>query len=609
MDHVETLPRTSALLGRFLDAARRHPDREAVTGPGGTLTYAQLDERTDRLAGLLAGAGAGPERAVGVFLPRTIDLVVAVLGILKAGAVYVPFDPEQPVERLAGIAEDAGVVTVLTHAALAGKLPAGTEAGAIPLDRLDWDGLPRVAPVETGPDDLAYVIFTSGSTGRPKGVAVSVTALAHFLEGMERGGFFREPGERVGWNASAAFDASVQEWVRVFRGDTVAVIDDDTRRDGEAFARFVADHRIDVVDMTPSHAQVLLEELEPVARTERPGLRLLIAGEAVPPSLWDRLAALTAEGVLSAANLYGPTEATVNALGTHVTAPGEPHIGVPLAGTAIRIVDAWLRPVPAGTAGELCLAGPGLARGYVGRPGLTATQFVPDPVGPPGSRMYRTGDRVVERADGTVRYLGRTDSQVKIRGHRIELGGVEAVLTDHPEVARAVVVSHTGEDGINRLEALLELREGGTVSAVRDRAERLLPIWMRPTGYTVVPAFPVTTSGKVDRLALAALVGSTAVAAAEPVVEPVVEPVREAAESVAEVVASVWTEVLGAEGIADDADFFDLGGHSLSAMQVATRLRARLDVKVPTSLLFRLRSFGEFAAAVAERRAEAAAGR
>ncbi|MBO1416431.1 non-ribosomal peptide synthetase [Streptomyces sp. FH025] len=608
MDRVETLPRTSPLLGRFLDAVRSHPDREAVVGSDATLSYAELDARTDRLAGLLAGAGAGPDRTVGVFLPRTSDLIVAVLGILKAGAVYVPFDPEQPAERLAGIASDAGVLTVLTHSSVSDRLPEDVRGGAVHLDGLDWDALDRVAPVETSPDDLAYIIFTSGSTGRPKGIGVSVSALTDFLEGMEHGGFFREPGERVGWNASAAFDASVQEWVRVFRGDTVAVIDDDTRRDGEAFARFVEEHRLDVVDMTPSHAQVLLEELEPVAR-RRPGLRLLIAGEAVPPSLWNRLAELTAEGVLSAANLYGPTEATVNALGTHITEAGEPHIGGPLAGVGIRIVDAWLRPVPAGTAGELCLAGPGLARGYVGRPGLTAAHFVPDPSGPVGSRMYRTGDRVVERADGTVRYLGRTDSQVKIRGHRIELGGVEAVLTDHALVARAVVVSHTGDDGVNRLEALLELREGGTVDAVRDHAERLLPIWMRPTGYTVVPAFPVTTSGKVDRLALAALVGSTAVPAAEPV-EPVEGPTAApAAEgSVTEVVAEVWTEVLGVQPPAADADFFDLGGHSLSAMQVATRLRSRLDVKVPTSLLFRIREFGAFADAVAERKAQAAAG-
>ncbi|MER5435277.1 non-ribosomal peptide synthetase [Streptomyces sp. NPDC002588] len=590
-------------MARFLEAARATPERDAVIGPDVRLTFAELDERTDRLAGLLARYGAGPERSVGVFLPRSADLVVAILAVLKAGAVYVPFDPEQPAERLAHIAEDAGVVTTITHADLVGKVPQGIRDKAIVLDRLDWDDLPPAQPLATHPDNLAYIVFTSGSTGRPKGVQVSLRALASFLEGMEAGGFFRAPGERVGWNASVAFDASVQEWVRVFRGDTVAILDDDTRRDAEAFARFVADHELDVVDMTPSHAQVLLEELEPVARGERPGLKLLIAGEAVPPALWDALGALVSEGVLEAANLYGPTEATVNALGTPIVRGRTPHIGAPLKNVDIRIVDARLDLVPDGTPGELCLAGPGLARGYAGRPGLTASSFVPDPYGPDGSRMYRTGDRVSRAEDGTVIYLGRTDSQVKIRGHRVELGGIEAVLHDHPGVRRACVVCHTGDDGAPRLEALVELVAGTDLASVQAHAERLLPLWMCPAGYSALEKLPVTVGGKVDRVALTRLAGSTSRAQPSPSPEPEA-PADASGVSLPETVNAVWSEVLGVTSIAESDDFFDLGGHSLSAMQVATRLRTRLGIKVPTSLLFRHRTFDAFAAALADRRAE-----
>jgi acyl-coenzyme A synthetase/AMP-(fatty) acid ligase/acyl carrier protein len=382
----------------------------------------------------------------------------------------------------------------------------------------------------------------------------------------------------------------------------VAILDDDTRRDAEAFARFVAEHELDVVDMTPSHAQVLVEELEPVARRERPGLKLLIAGEAVPPALWDTLGALVAEGVLEAANLYGPTEATVNALGTPIVRGRTPHIGEPLANVDIRIVDARLDLVPDGTPGELCLAGPGLARGYAGRPGLTASRFVPDPYGPAGARMYRTGDRVSRAEDGTVIYLGRTDSQVKIRGHRVELGGIESVLLEHPGVRRACVVCHTGDDGAPRLEAFTELADGTDPASVRAHAERLLPVWMCPAGYTVLEQLPVTVGGKADRVALTRLASNSARPAPKPAAAAA--PADTSEVNVPEAVTAVWSEILGVQAIAESDDFFDLGGHSLSAMQVATRLRTRLGIKVPTSLLFRHRTFDAFTAALSDRRAE-----
>ncbi|MFV2083637.1 non-ribosomal peptide synthetase [Micromonospora sp. LOL_021] len=582
-------------IAAFQEVAAAHPDRDAVIATDGRLSYAQLDDRSDRLAGILTGRGAGPERAVGVLLPRSVDLLVAILGILKAGAVYVPFDPEQPAQRLARIARDADLVTTITHADLIGSVPDTGVGDAVVLDRIDWDAHPRTAPVPLHPDNLAYVIFTSGSTGRPKGVEISHRALVSFLNGMEQGGFFGPPGARLAWNASVAFDASVQEWVRVLRGDTVGVLTDDMRRDAEEFAEFMVEHRLTEADMTPSHAQMLIEELATIAAKDQ-FLRLFIAGEAVPPPLWAALEQLISDGVLTAMNLYGPTEAAVNVAGTPIV-PGEaPHIGRPLAGVQARIVDATLSPVPDGTPGELCVAGPYLARGYSGRPGLTAAKFVPDPLGDDGARMYRTGDRVVRQADGTLRYIGRTDDQIKIRGHRVELGEIEAVIADHPGVARAVVLYHPEVDS-GQLSAVVRLRPDADLAAVREHAASQLPSWMRPGNYTVVDTIPLTVGGKADRGALINRLTSGSDGSGPDNDEEPPMPV-----DAAETVRTVWCEILKIDTISDTDDFFDIGGHSLSAMQVASRLRTELGgVKVPTQLLFRNPTFAGFTEAVNDR--------
>lgn len=530
-----------------------------------------------------------------MLLPRSVDLLVAILGILKAGAVYVPFDPEQPAQRLSRIARDAGLITTITHADLIGSVPDDDAGQPVVLDRISWDDHPRADPVPLHPDNLAYVIFTSGSTGRPKGVEISHRALVSFLNGMEQGGFFGPPGARLAWNASVAFDASVQEWVRVFRGDTVAVLTDDMRRDAEAFAEFMVEHQLSEADMTPSHAQMLIDDLAQVA-TGGQFLRLFIAGEAVPAPLWATLERLISDGVLTAMNLYGPTEAAVNVAGTPIVPGEQPHIGRPLAGVEARIVDATLTPVPDGTPGELCVAGPYLARGYSGRSGLTAAKFVPDPESDLGARMYRTGDRVVRQPDGTIRYLGRTDDQIKIRGHRVELGEIEAVIADHPGVARAVVLYRPDVDG-GQLSAVLRLHPGADLDAVREHAASQLPSWMRPSGYTAVDTIPLTVGGKADRGALINRLSSGSDATAPDNEEEI--PMRADA---AETVRTVWCEVLKIDTIQDSDDFFDIGGHSLSAMQVASRLRAELGgIKVPTQLLFRNPTLAAFTAAVNDR--------
>ncbi|MFY1636702.1 non-ribosomal peptide synthetase [Solwaraspora sp. WMMB335] len=580
----------------FREVVAAHPGREAVIAVDGRLTYAELDDRSDRLAGMLTAYGAGPELKVGVLLPRSVDLIVAVLGILKAGAAYVPFDPEQPAQRLARIARDADLVTTITHADLIGSVPsagAGTD-GPVVLDRIAWDEHPRTDPAPLHPDNLAYVIFTSGSTGRPKGVEVSHRALISFLNGMEQGGFFGPPGARLAWNASVAFDASVQEWVRVFRGDTVGVLTDDMRRDSEAFAEFMVEHGLTEADMTPSHAQVLIEDLATIARQGQ-FLRLLIAGEAIPAPLWATIQQLISDGVVEATNCYGPTEAAVNVTGTVIRPGDTPHIGWPLAGVEARIVDAMLSPVPDGTPGELCIAGPYLARGYSGRPGLTAAKFVPDPGSTAGTRMYRTGDRVLRRPDGSIQYLGRTDDQIKIRGHRVELGEIEAVIADHPGVARAVVLHQPEADG-GQLYAVVRLHPQADLAAIREHAASQLPAWMQPGSYTVVDTIPLTVGGKADRGALISRLTSTS-----DMTTPQEQETPMPADAT-ETVRAVWCEILKTDAIAESDHFFQIGGHSLTAMQVASRLRAELGgVKVPTQLLFKHPAFADFVEAVNER--------
>ncbi|HEX5996580.1 MAG TPA: non-ribosomal peptide synthetase [Jiangellales bacterium] len=583
----EPVPLGRTLVTEFVTAACSVPDRIAVLDNQRSLTFGELDDRTDRLAGLLIAHGAGPERLVGLCLRRSVDLLVAIFGILKAGAAYVPLDPEQPAERLAMIASDARISALVTESDL-GKLVAVPDGcPTIELDQIDWAARPRAVPCAVDPDNLAYTIFTSGSTGRPKGVQVAHRSVVNLLDGLEKIGAYGPVGARVGWNATIAFDASVQQWTRVCRGDTVAVLDEESRRDSEAFARFVAEHAVTDVDMTPSHAQVLLPDLEPVIRARGERLRLLIAGEAIPSALWTKLRELIVEGVLEAFNLYGPTEATVDALGTPVVGDA-PHIGGPLANVGIRVVDERLNSVPDGTPGELCLTGIGLARGYLNQPGLTAARFVPDPDAADGSRMYRTGDRVLREPDGTVRFLGRVDNQVKIRGYRVELGEIESVLAAHPGVSQAVVVYQDGN-----LHAFLTPADVD-VNAVRARAEQALPTWMQPGGYQALDRLPRTTGGKIDRAALTQLVQGSATPGGVP-------PAVSSGGSMADLVREVWSEVLDVASIADTDDFFSIGGHSLSAMQVAVRLRDRLGTRVPTRMLFQHRTAGALAAALQER--------
>jgi amino acid adenylation domain-containing protein len=563
--------------------ARRTPDAVAVSFGGSALTYGEMETWSNRLAHRLRRLGVGPEARVGVCMERTPELLVAMLAVLKAGGAYVPLDPAHPAERLRWVLEDAGVRVLLARERLAGALPAeGITVVSVDADAeraaiaAESDALPGSG---VGPENLAYVIYTSGSTGRPKGVQVehrSVAALLHWIGRRVTD----EEAASVLASTSATFDVSVAEvFGTLCRGGKLVLV-------GNALdlAAVPAGEEVRLGYMVPGAAAELLRmgALPASLRT------LNLAGEALPAPLARDLHVAGVRPV----NLYGPTEGTVYVTVAEV-APGAERvtIGRPVPNTRAYVVDARTAPVPVGVAGELCFGGAQVARGYLGRPALTAEKFVPDPFSTvPGARLYRTGDRVRWTAEGEIDYLGRMDFQVKVRGFRIELGEVEAVLREQPGVADAVVVAREDAQGERRLVAYLTSDgEAPDAAALRGALAARLPGYMVPSAFVALGAFPLTASGKLDRRALPAPEGAGAGAG-------YVAPRTEAERTVAE----IWAEVLGVERVGVDDDFFALGGHSLRATRVVSQVRRALGAEVPVRTLFEAPTLGAFVAAVAQ---------
>ncbi|WP_046776525.1 non-ribosomal peptide synthetase [Streptomyces yangpuensis] len=580
---MTTITVAADLLSRLAAVVAAQPGRVAVHAVDGSLDFAALDRRTAGLARALRAAGVRRGDRVGVHLARTADLPVALLAAWRAGAAYVPLDPAYPAERIAFMAADARLAAVVSADAEP-PVPAG-----VPVLRPDAQGTEGPAePFTPHPLDSAYVIYTSGSTGRPKGVEVPHGAVAGLAAALELSGAYRpEPGV-VAWNASVSFDASVQQWIRICRGDTLVVIDDTQRAEPTRLVRLLAEHAVTDLDLTPSHWQLLREPLAGAgAGTRVP--RLFMGGEPVPARTWRELA----DARIDALNLYGPTECTVDAITTPVTGPG-PHLGEPLPGVRAYLLDGRLMPVTtAGAVGELYLAGPGLAHGYPGHPGLTAGRFTADPFATePGARMYRTGDQARRSAEGLLEYVGRVDRQVKLRGFRVEIGEVEHALGALAGVTAAAVTLHEAAPGDHRLAGYVT---GAAVRPADLPAElrRTLPAHMVPSTVTVLDALPLTPNGKVDHSALPA-----PAAAATDTAE------RTAPGGVDEQVAEVWRTVLGVPDVEQSDDFLSLGGHSLAALRVVHLLRRKLDVELQLRDLLDAADLAGFTAAV--RRAAAA---
>ncbi len=560
--------RPACLHDLFAEQAARTPDAPAVVHGETSLTYAELDARAGALAGELRARGVGPEVPVGVSLERGIDLVVALLGVLRAGGVYVPLDPAYPAERLEYMLADSGARVVLTLDRLAERVPefGGT---VVLLDTPHPRPLPHKGGGEhyVSPDNLAYVVYTSGSTGRPKGVAVTHGAASNLLsQAVET--FGAHPGSRVLQTASLSFDASLLEvFLALFSGAALHVADRETVLSGTALGALLREREIDVWVSTPPLLESLPDADLPALRTVSTG------GERCSGELAARWSA--GRRLL---NMYGPTETTIYATG-HLCAEGAaeaPPIGRPVAGARAYVLDRRGEPVPVGMPGELCVGGAGLARGYLGEPARTAERFVPDGVsGEAGARLYRTGDRVRWLASGELEFLGRVDEQVKLRGLRIEPGEIEAALLEHPGVRAAAVVVREDAPGRRMLVGYVVAANGAlSVAEVRDRARRRLPEYMVPGAVVVLEALPLTPAGKLDRRALPAPSGAGDEAYAAP---------RTPTE---EVVAGIFAEVLGAGRVGAHDNFFELGGHSLLATRVVARVAPALGVELPLRVLF-----------------------
>ncbi len=466
---AEPLPARS-----FAAQAARTPDALAVAAGAERLTFRELAERAGALARRLRRLGVAPESRVALYLDRSVEAVVALLAVLEAGAAYVPIDPGQTGERLAWILADSGASVVLTRTAMAAALPA-TSARLVRVDAAEEAPGAAAAAAPTlaaaDPRSCAYVIYTSGSTGTPKGALIesrSVACLAATLAAAVYADFAAGPALRVAVNAPLAFDASVKQVIQLLRGHSLWIVPEAVRGDGEALLAWLRENRIDVADCTPSHLRLLLDA--GLADGHSPFPRVfLVGGEAIRPDLWAELAA---DGARRYYNVYGPTECTVDATACRVEPGTAPTIGRGLPGVAVHVLDERLRPVPLGVAGELCLGGPQLSRGYLGRPGLTAEKFVPNPfTAAPGEWLYRTGDRVRFLPDGRLEFLGRLDRQVKVRGVRIEPGEIEAALRESPQVRDALVVLREDHPGDQRLVAYVLPRRRGTAPAGRPRYE------------------------------------------------------------------------------------------------------------------------------------------
>ncbi|MFE4958083.1 amino acid adenylation domain-containing protein, partial [Streptomyces sp. NPDC056653] len=560
----------------FEAQAARSPDAVAVVFEDQELSYAELNTRANRIAHLLRAKGVGPEDLVGICLERDIELMPALLGVLKSGAAYLPLDPANPADRLAYIVKDANAPVVLTTAAQAGVLDGRYEGDVVALDTEAalLAAQPGTDPGVAGsPQNLIYTIYTSGSTGRPKGVALTHENVVRLLaRGQEHYAF---TGTDV-WPLfhSYAFDVSVWEmWGALLHGGRLVVVPFAVTRSPEEFLDLLVDQGVTVLNQTPSAFRALTgaaRDGDP--RIDRLALRAVVfAGEKLEVSELGPWAERIGLDRTALVNMYGITETTVHTTYRRLTdadldpQSGNP-IGRPLADLTIHLLDAHGELVPTGVPGEIHVGGPGVARGYLNRPELTAERFVPDPYGPAGARLYKSGDLARRLTDGQLEFLGRADDQVKIRGFRIELGEIENALAAHEAVRDAVVLVREDTPGDVRLVAYVTADDAGAPAPAELRAllAAALPEYMVPAAFVVLDRLPLTTNGKLDKRALPApgqdAVGATAYVAPRTVVE--------------ERIAEVWQDVLGLDRVSVEDGFFELGGHSIRAVTLVGRLRA-----------------------------------
>jgi amino acid adenylation domain-containing protein len=554
--------------------ARATPDAVAVVEDGTQLTYRELDDRASELASLLRSVGVAKETLVALCMQRSAAFAIGALGILKAGAAYLPLDPADPTNRLTMLLEDSQCHFVVTQSSVAESLPAGNWEKIV-LDKngaLPCPGLAEMPDVKSS--DLAYVIFTSGSTGRPKGVQITHANLLNLVRWHIRT-FRVTAADKTTMQASPGFDAAVWElWPYLAAGATIHIIDDAIRTTPELLRNWMVETGITVSFLPTALAEAMIALPWP----PNTSLRFLLTGADVlhrypPPHI-----------PFAVVNNYGPTECTVVATSGIVPPDAKPErlptIGRPIDGVRIYIVDEQMKPVPEGMPGEILIGGAGAGRGYINLPELTAQRFLPDPfVTTEPSRMYRTGDLARLLPDGQITFLGRTDDQVKIRGYRIEPGEISAVLNRHPGVETTCVTVRAEESGEPRLIAYIVMKPGADLRAreLRNSLAEHLPDYMVPSTFIKIARLPLTTHGKVDRAALPTPTAENVLA------DDRLDPPQSEVEHW---LAALLTKLLGVERIGRDDNFFRLGGHSLMGAQLIAKIQERFGVELSLRSLF-----------------------
>lgn len=582
----------------FTKQVQRRPDAAAVVYEDQELTYGELNSKANQLARHLQQLGVGPGVAVGQCMERSLEMVVGLLGILKAGGVYVPLDPSYPRERLKFMLADAGIALLLTQHSLLEQLPE-TDGRIICLDR-DWQAVQAhtadCIDNAAAPEDTAYMIYTSGSTGKPKGVMIPHSAISNYCQGVTVAWSFTS-ADRYLQSARSSFDVSLAQTLLPLTCGATIVLSPENVLEPVRLSNILRHYKITTSGVTPAHWQQWLDTMVLDGNeAELPDLRLIIVGGDVMPlsgvRKWNRLNISRAVKLL---NAYGPTETTITTTSFHVPNPHDlvvVPIGRPLPGRSLYILDAQGAPVPVGVVGELHIGGDCLAQGYLNRPELTAEKFVRNPFsGDPGARLYRTGDLARYLPDGNIDFLGRIDFQVKIRGFRIELGEIEAGLSQHPGVKETVVVAVEHEPGEKRLVAYIvpNQHQPPSTSELHQFLKAMLPEYMVPSAFVTLDTLPLSPNGKVDRRALP-LPDHTRPELSNAFVAP--------RTPVEETLASIWQEVLGLDQIGVNDNFFELGGHSLTATQVVSRVCDAFQIELPLRRVFDMPALVDLADAI-----------
>ncbi|MCD5970203.1 non-ribosomal peptide synthetase [Pseudomonas quasicaspiana] len=576
---AQDFPVSDSVLSLIDAQTLQAPDATALVFAGQQLSYKQLDRRANHLAARLIAEGVGAESRVGLVAERSLDTLVALLAIWKAGAAYVPFDPELPPRRLTDMIADSGVTLLLSPEQT--SLPVSENLNVLALEQVARGESDQAPQVTVDPQQLAYVIYTSGSTGKSKGVAVSHGALLNYVQGIVQTLPIEQARSMAIVSTLAADLGHTVLFAALCSGRELHVIEADVALDPQRFGDYLSQHAIDVLKIVPSHLEALLSGDSP--QRVLPQSCLVLGGEASSPALIEKVQTL---GNCRIVNHYGPTETTVGVLTQAIEDSHSIALGRPLPNVQAYVLDGALQLKPLGSDGELYIGGAQLARGYLGQAAMTAERFVPDPFGAPGARLYRTGDRVRQQADGSLTFIGRVDHQVKIRGFRIDLGDVLAALRSHSLIKDAAV-QVVGEQGSRRIAAWLVWSVPGSLEAVQAHLAERLPDYMLPAQFITLERLPLTANGKLDSRAL-------------PLPERASETLtRVAPQTDSQIrLAAIWAEVLKVEQVGLQDNFFTLGGHSLLAVQIVSRVRRQFGVDLQLRALFDTENLEQLAAVV-----------